>query len=207
MTSSSSKSPEAHRKADSDEDEFGPALPKSQRPLVSDSFTRTKGPGPTIPTTSDVLAHREQLSEDAALTKDRHREDLRQERRLDRKTQLSRLQEIAPRAEAGTKERQLEKKREANASNRSFAASANDAGDVDLPDADVLGGNDSIDDLQSMKQQQERKKNEREVRREEIMRARRAEREEKLKGLREKEGRTMEMLKEIARERFGDGVG
>lgn len=112
-----------------------------------------------------------------------------------------------PRAEPGTKERQLEKKREANASNRSFAASANDTGDVDLPDADVLGGADSIDDLKQMKQQQDRKKNEREIRREEIMRARRAEREEKLKALREKEGRTMEMLKEIARERFGGGEG
>ena len=207
MTSSSSTSLQTHDKADSNEDDFGPALPKSHRPLVSDSFARTKGPGPTIPTRSDVLAQREQVSEDAALAKDHHREDLRQERRLDRKTQLSRLEEIAPRAEAGTRERQLEKKREANASNRSFAASAHDAGDVDLPDADVLGGNDGIDDLERIKQQQERKKNERELRREEIMRAKRAEREEKLKGLREKEGRTMEMLQDIARERFGGGEG
>ena len=180
-------------------------MPKIHRTLVSDSFIRGKGPGPTIPSTSDVLAHREQLCEDATLDRQKQQEALRDERRHDRTLQRSRLEEVAPRAEPGTRERQLEKKREANASNRSFAALAHDAGDVELPDADVLGGNDSVDDLKRMKQQQERKKNEREIRREEIMRARRAEREEKLKGLREKEGRTMEMLKEIARERFGSG--
>ena len=207
MKATSDRPLAASPRPDSDEDEFGPALPKSQITLVSDFFTRKKGPGPTVPTTSDVVAHREQLSEDAALHRQREQEALRDERRLDRKTQHSHLDDIAPRAEAGTKERQLEKKREANASNRSFAASAHDAGDVELPDADVLGGNDSIDDLKRMKQQQERKKNEREIRREEIMRARRAEREEKLKGLREKEGRTMEMLKEIAQERFGGKEG
>jgi hypothetical protein len=109
---------------------------------------------------------------------------------------------LTPRAEAGTRERALENKRLANDSNRSFAASKHESGDVDLRDADVMGS-DGGDELKRMKEQRERKKNEREIRREEIMRARRAEREEKLKGLREKEDRTMEMLKGIARQRFG----
>lgn len=66
-------------------------------------------------------------------------------------------------------------------------------------------GADGGEELRKMKRDMDRKKNEREIRREEVMRARRAEREEKLKGLRDKEERTMGMLKEIAKERFGGG--
>lgn len=54
-----------------------------------------------------------------------------------------------------------------------------------------------------MRKEEERRKSEREVRREEGIRARQAEREEKLAALRGKEERTMDMLRAIARERFG----
>lgn len=97
----------------------------------------------------------------------------------------------------------MEKKREAATSNRSFAVSAHEAGDVDVRESDVMGDEDSLSDLKRMKKEQERKKNEREMRREEILRARRAEREIKLAGMREKEEKTMEMLKDIAKARFG----
>jgi hypothetical protein len=74
-----------------------------------------------------------------------------------------------------------------------------------LRDADVMGDADGLGELKKMKFEQARKKNEREIRKEEMLRARRAEREVKLAGLREKENKTMDMLKEIARARFGAG--
>ena len=42
------------------------------------------------------------------------REDIRYNRKQDRKAQAAALDELAPRAEAGTRERQLEKKKEVN---------------------------------------------------------------------------------------------
>lgn len=122
---------------------------------------------------------------------------------LDRKDQKARLDELAPRAEAGTRERQLEKKQEIADSNRAFAASKDAGGDVELRDADVMGDEDSLGEVKRMKKENERRKNEREIRKEEILRARKAEREVRLAGLKEKEDRTMQMFKEIARARFG----
>jgi hypothetical protein len=61
-------------------------------------------------------------------------------------------------------------------------------------------------DLESLKKSQEserRKKNEREIRREEILRARAAEREERLKQYRQKEDETIDWLKTLAKQRFG----
>lgn len=164
----------------------------------------SKTAGPSIPTTSDVVANREQASEASALARQHDYEALQQERRLDRRVQDSRLDDLTPRAEAGSKERQLEKKHLAASANRSFANAAHEAGDVDVRESDVMG-EDGVGELKRMKKEQERKKNEREIRREEMMRARRAEREVKLAGLREKEDKTMQMLKEIARARFGEG--
>ena len=60
-------------------------------------------------------------------------------------------------------------------------------------------------ELKNMKKEQERRKTEREIKREEILRARMVEREERVKHMRAKEDKTMSMLREIARERFGDG--
>lgn len=64
-------------------------------------------------------------------------------------------------------------------------------------------GDDGIDGYKKQKKEGERKKNERELRKEEIMRARAAEREERVAELRGKEEKTMAMLRAIARERFG----
>jgi len=49
-------------------------------------------------------------AEDAATRMD----DIRYARKLDRKEQKAALDELVPRAEAGTRERQLEKKKEVN---------------------------------------------------------------------------------------------
>lgn len=68
-----------------------------------------------------------------------------------------------------------------------------------------MGGDDSLGDVKRMKRENERRKNERELRKEEVLRARRAEREIRLAGLKAKEDQTMAMLKEIARAKYGGG--
>jgi len=66
-----------------------------------------------------------------------------------------------------------------------------------------MGGGDGIESYKKQKQEFERKKNERELRKEEILRARMAEREERLQEYRSKEEGTMTMLKALAKQRFG----
>ena len=108
-----------------------------------------------------------------------------------------------PRAEAGTRERQIEKRREAASSNRMFAA-AKEGGDMaEVPESDMMGGDEGVADIKRRKQETERRKTEREIRKEEIMRARKEERDERAREFREREDRTMANLKELARQRFG----
>lgn len=112
-------------------------------------------------------------------------------------------EEIAPRAEAGTRERQLEKRREVAASNRAFAE-AGGASFEAVPESDLMGSGDSeLAALKREKEQNQRKKNEREIRREEVRRAQAAEREERVQKYREKEQETMGWLQQLAKQRFG----
>ena len=79
--------------------------------------------------------------------------------------------------------------------NREFAA-ARGGGDgvVEVAESDLMGAGGGVDDVKRMRKEEERKKNEREIRREEILRARAAEREERMAAVRAKESKTMEML-------------
>ena len=129
------------------------------------------------------------------------RDDIRYARKLDRKAQKAALDELVPRAEAGTRERQLEKKKEVNEKMKSFREKS--PGAAEVPDQELMGGGDSIGDFKRVKQEAERKKTERELRKEEILRARMAEREERLGEYRAKEEQTMDMLKALAKQRFG----
>ena len=133
------------------------------------------------------------------------REELRQHRLLDRRQQKERLDEIVPRAEAGTKDRMLEKKREKADNNRAFASAKTEAGGVvDVPDTDLLGDEDGgIEGFKKKKQEMERKKNDREIRREEILRARQEEREERIRAYQAKEEKTMAGLVALAKAKFG----
>ena len=128
-------------------------------------------------------------------------DDIRFARKLDRKAQKAALDELVPRAEAGTRERQLEKKKEVNEKMKSFREKS--PGTAEVPDQELMGGGDSIGDFKRIKQEQERKKTERELRKEEILRARTAEREERLSEYRAKEESTMDMLRSLAKQRFG----
>lgn len=128
------------------------------------------------------------------------RDDLRYERKMDRKAQKEALDDLVPRADAGTRERQLEKKAAVNETMRAFREKS-PGGEV--PDGELMGGGDGISEYKKQKEQFERKKNERELRKEEILRARQAEREERLSAYRDKEEGTMAMLKALAKQNFG----
>lgn len=128
-------------------------------------------------------------------------QDLRYARKVDRKDQKERLEELVPRADAGTHERKLEKKQEATATMRSYR-DAKSPGAEEVREADLMG-DDGIDGYKKQKKEAERKKNERELRKEEILRARAAEREERLAEHRAREDKTMDMLKALAKQRFG----
>jgi hypothetical protein len=193
-----------------EDDDFGPALPSQHNTLTHSTSTdpsraTSRNPGPTHATLDDIRAHHEAADSSTTSAHAEYRHSLQQSRKHERTLQAERLEDLVPRAAPGTRERQLEKRRDAAASNRAFAASAHEAGDADLKDADVMGEADSLGDLKRMKKENERKKNERELRREEVLRARRAEREARLAVVREKEERTMGMLRELAQARFGGG--
>lgn len=121
------------------------------------------------------------------------------------KTAVRQLEdEITPRAEPGTRERQLEKRREAAAANRSFAEARRGGSPEAAPEEELMGAGDN--DLASLKREKDkdqRKKNEREIRREEILRARAAERDERVQKYREKEEETIGWLQTLAKQRFG----
>lgn len=177
----------------SDDDDFGPAPPTD--------VARRSGHGPTIPKLDDLTYRNEMRDEDRSRDRSDYVDDIRYERKTDRKEQKERLDELVPRADPGSRERQLEKKRETTSALQSFR-DAKEAGDVEVPEADLMG-DDGIDAYKKKKRDTERQKNEREIRREEIMRAREAERNEKLAERREKEGKTMAFLRQIAQERYG----
>lgn len=105
------------------------------------------------------------------------------------------MEDLVPRADAGTRERQLEKKRENAATNRAFA-DAKAGGDVEVNEATLMGGGE--DSYTARKAALERKKNERELRKEALLLARKEEREERLAVHRDKEEQTMKMLKALA---------
>ena len=115
------------------------------------------------------------------------------------------MEELAPRAEAGSKERMMEKKREKADVNKAFAsAKTEDGGVAEVPENELLGDDDGgLEGFKKQKREMERKKNEREIRREEVSRARAEEREERVKQYRAKEEATMKGLVELAKARFG----
>ncbi|KAI8963234.1 hypothetical protein F5Y11DRAFT_164034 [Daldinia sp. FL1419] len=185
---------------DDEDDEYGPALPGSARDQ-SDA-TRSTRHGPGIPNRQDLDLRRENAEEERI----QRIEDIRSARKADRTEQRTRLEELVPRAEPGTRERRLEKKREVNEKMRGFRDKS-PGGGAEVGEAELMGGGDSVAEYKRMKAAADRRKTEREVRREEEARIREAEREERVREYRQKEEETMEVLKRIARERFGSGSG
>ena len=124
---------------------------------------------------------------------------------MERKQEKERLEELAPRADAGSKDRMLEKKREKADSNRAFAASKTETGGVEeVRESDLLGDEEGgIEGFKKQKREMDRKKNDREIRKEELLRARQEEREQRVKEYKAKEEKTMSGLVALAKARFG----
>ncbi|KAL5113293.1 hypothetical protein ACEQ8H_008842 [Pleosporales sp. CAS-2024a] len=179
--------------SDGSDDDFGPAPPTAAE--------RRTGHGPTVPRLDDLAYRDEMREEDGARDRSSYVDDMHHERKMERKAQKERLEELVPRADAGSRERQLEKKREVTSTLQSFR-DAKESGHVEVAEADLMG-DDGIDLYKKKKKEEQRKKSEREIRREEISRAREAERNQRLAERREKENKTMEFLMQIAKERFG----
>ncbi|MBE7179661.1 MAG: hypothetical protein INR71_00350 [Terriglobus roseus] len=190
---------------DEDEDGDGDIGPTPLRSLTTTNNDPTRRSGPTIPSRSDLTLRNELLSTESSA----HRHAQHLERQADRALRRSRLDDLQPRADAGSRERRLEKRAETREANASFAAARESGGyadDAEEGDGDVLGGG-GAEDYARERREVQRKKTEREVRREEVWRARAAEREERVREAREREERTMEGLRRIARERFGGVPG
>lgn len=175
-----------------DDDDYGPPPPPGTSTVHSAS---RKGPG--IPSLNDLALQREAAAETYAAQK----ADLRLARKADRAQQKEALDELVPRAEPGTRERKLEKKAGVNEKMRSFREKGDVVEEVD--DGELMGGGDGVADFKRAVANQQRKKTERELRREEEARARWEEREEKLKEWRAREEEKMKGLKELAKARFG----
>lgn len=178
-----------HVDGSSDED-YGPILPGGSR------GSRPSGPG--IPSRQDLALRDEQRQED----REAEIEALRAARKAERSTQKERLDDLTPRAEAGTRERKLEKKQLLNEKLSSFREKSPGA---EVPEADLMGGGDELADLKREKMRVQRRKTEREVRREEEERIKMEEIEEKRRRYKEREDGTVNMLRELARQRFGNG--
>lgn len=75
---------------------------------------------------------------------------------------------------------------------------------AEVGERELLGDEEGgIEGYKRQKQEMERKKNERELRKEEILKARAEEREERLRAYRDKEEKTMSGLMALAKARFG----
>ena len=99
----------------------------------------------------------------------------------------------------------LEKKREKADANRAFASAKTDAGVMEeLPESDLMGGDDGgVEGYKKQKKEMERKKNDRELRKEESLRARQEDRAERIREYRAREEQTMSGLVALARAKFG----
>ncbi|KAI9803034.1 MAG: hypothetical protein M1825_002269 [Sarcosagium campestre] len=172
-----------------DDDIVGPLLPNKE--------LGSRRPGPSIPNVQDLVLKREMETDDRLAS---HEQRL-YARKADRKQQKEQLDELVPRAEAGTRERQLEKKREVNDKMRSFREKSPGATE-EVTERDLMG-DDGVDAYRAQKKAMEKKKTDRELRKDEILRARAAERDEKIQELRAKEDKTMAMLKTLAKQNFG----
>ncbi|RKF58979.1 hypothetical protein GcC1_179010 [Golovinomyces cichoracearum] len=185
-------SPRSESVEGSDSDQsFGPMLPDQE------ITSKTRRLGPTIPGTQELQVIRETREEDRLA----RRNEIISAQRAERKEQKAALDELVPRAMPNSRERQLEKKKELNEKMKAFREKS--PGAADIPDTELMGGGEDLESYKRIKKEVERKKNDRELRKEENLRARIAEREERLREYRAKEAGTMAMLMALAKQRLG----
>ncbi|KAH6842842.1 hypothetical protein B0I37DRAFT_407810 [Chaetomium sp. MPI-CAGE-AT-0009] len=191
---------------DDDDDNYGPPPPplpgqEQHHHPPSHHPTSSRPPGPSIPTQTDLSLRDEALAAAQATALADHR----LARRAHAREQRALLDEsLPPRADAGTRERRLEKRRELNEKLKGFREKS-PGGEV--VEGELMGGGDGVEEYKAMVRQQAERKRERVSRREEEERARRVEREERVREYREREERVVEGLRALARARFGGGEG
>ncbi|KAL2810681.1 peroxisomal membrane anchor protein conserved region-domain-containing protein [Aspergillus granulosus] len=194
----SSAHDDGDRDDDDDDDEYGPMPDYGSVPRGGPAA------GPTIPTMQDLEFRKESAIEEAIAERHDARQQHRTEVRSYRAEHRHMEEEVVPRAEPGTHERKMEKRREAAAANKAFADARRGGSPEAAPDDELMGsGENDLEAIKSAREREQRKKNEREIRREEILRARTAEREERVKRYKEKEEETIGWLKTLAKQRFG----
>lgn len=187
--------------SDDDDEIVGPLPPGYDAPGLS---KRGKKAAATMPTIEDLDLQKEQITSSRLADLN----TLRASRRADRALQKERLDELLPRPTAGSHEAKLEKKKLLSEKLNSFR---DKSPDMDLPDAELMGGGGGggggTDSFKQLKAAKERKKNERELRKEAILRQRMEEREGRLRMHREKEERTIAMLRALAESAQRGGGG
>ncbi|KAK4462705.1 hypothetical protein QBC42DRAFT_175325 [Cladorrhinum samala] len=181
--------------SDSDSDDFGPPPPPGPHSSTSHNPHR-----PHPPTESDLSDRRDLLASEKfqALNLERH------SRKEFRNTHNATLDELVPKSDPGSRERKLEKRKAVTEKLKGFGQEK-DAGVEDVREEDLMGGGDEAEEYRKLQEKETKKKNERRSRRDEEDMLRRMKREERLKEYREREERTMEGLRALAKERFGTG--
>lgn len=161
--------------SDGSDSDYGP-LP------IGAGTSRSKPHDAAIPRLPDLAARDEDLVADRA----RSLSALRSARRADRLEQREREEELAPRADPGTRERKLEKKREAAAAARSVARDRS-PGTLEVREDDLMGGgDDAMDEYKRLVAADAERRRQGNAWREERERARKAEKAERLEYLRAK---------------------
>lgn len=180
--------------SDDDEEDYGPTLPNSG--AVGE---RRMGPG--VPSFQDLSLRDEMIEEEKREARKDSIAALRTARKADRAEQKDRLEELVPRADPGSRERKLEKRQAVNAKMREFRDKS--PGIEGADESEVMGGGDSLEEHRKMKETEQKKKTERQMRREEFERAKKEEIDAKRKAWQEREEGTMSMLRDLAKQRFG----
>ena len=139
----------------SDDDALGPSLPAPNQ---------ARPPGPAIPSLDDLALR----ADDAGAAQADVLADLSHARRLDRAAQRAALDELAPRADPGTRERRLEKRAAVAEKLRGYRERSPVA---EVDEGELMGGaGDGREQLRRDRDRWERRKSEREIRKEEVLR-------------------------------------
>lgn len=168
------------------DNDIGPSAPPSKPSHHSDARLEAEEAG-------EIAQRQERGSRRTARRELQERQDEQAELLLGR-----------PSRGGGGREAQIEKRREQNRSNREFEEARRGGGGDDEISEDILLGGGSF---REAIQQRDRRQDQQSAKREDAREARRAEREQEMANKREeyrsKEDRTMQMLKDLAKSRFG----